>query len=477
MYTLKTLGAAVLLCIAGCTVGPDFVPQTNGAPSTWWDQRGEVPTSVTYGSEVDAHWWTRLGDPVLTSLIGRLAAENLDLQQATERVLQGRAQRQVVAAEGLPHLDANLSYDRVRASPTGLLALYTPAPGAPLEINLYEQGLSSSWELDLFGRVRRAVEAAQANTQALNETRHGVALMAVADLAQDYIELRGTQRLEEITRDNLGNVQKNVELVHDRYTNGVGTTLDIANAEAQRSTISAILPQLAAQEARLINAIGLLLAQPPRALEPELSAHTSTLSPPVIPVGLPGDLARRRPDIREAEARLHAATARTGVAVASFYPDIRLTGTAGTQALQFGQFYNGHSVTFGVGPAIDLPIFEGGQLRGTLHLRESEQRQAAIGYRETVLKAWQETDDAMTAYDLARKRRADVSDAVARNTDALAAARQRYSEGAADFLNVIAAEDALLDGSRALTDADTGIAKAFIAVYRTLGGGWDTIAP
>ena len=302
--------------------------------------------------------------------------------------------------------------------------------------------------------------------------------MAVADLAQDYIELRGTQRLLVITRDNLLNAEKNAALVRNRYANGVSTTLDIANAEAQRATIESTLPNLRAQEARLINAVGLLLAQPPRALAAELAPVAAQPSVPLtVPIGVPSGLARRRPDVREAEARLHAATAQTGVAVASFYPDVRLTGSAGTESLQFGHTFDLHSAFFSVGPTLDLPIFEGGRLRGTLHLRESQQRQAALAYQQTVLKSWQEVDDALTAYSEAKRRRSALAEAVQQNTAALAAARQRYIEGVVDFLNVIAAENALLDSSRTLTNADTQIASDLVVLYRSLGGGWEAVAP
>ncbi|MFC0407225.1 efflux transporter outer membrane subunit [Roseomonas elaeocarpi] len=468
--------------LAGCTVGPDFVPPANQAPSRWWGQDGRQgvssPAGITYGAAVDARWWMGLGDPVLSALVERLAAENLDLMQATERVQQGRAQRKVVASEGLPHIEAHDSYERMRSSPTGPSSLFEKVPGAPREYDDWRDSLGASWELDLFGRVRRAVEAETANTEALDEARHGIALMAVADLVQNYIQLRGVQRLLAITGDNLANARKNVGLVRDRFANGVSTTLDIANAEAQRATIQASLPQLRTEEAQLVNAIGLLLGQPPRALEDELSRSLpQPVVPPAIPVGLPADLARRRPDVREAEARLHAATAQTGFAVASFYPDVRLMGNAGTESLQFGRTFDLHSAFFSVGPSIDLPIFEGGRLRGTLRLRESQQRQAAISYRETVLRAWNEVDNALTAFEQARRRRDDVAEAVKQNTRALTAARQRYVEGTVDFLNVIAAENAVLESSRSLAETDTRIAVAFVAIYRSLGGGWETIAP
>ena len=475
--------AAVLLAavLGGCTVGPDFIRPLVEAPARWWgstDQAAGVGSTFTYGGTVDTAWWRSFRDPVLSSLVDRLAAQNLDLQAAAERVQQGRAQRRVVASEGLPHLDANGLYDRLRGSPTGPISLFQAVPNAPLEFDLWQDSLSSSWELDLFGRVRRAVEAERANTEAAIEARHGVALMAVSDLAQDYLQLRGTQTLEAVTRDNLVNAQRNAALVRNRFANGVSTTLDIANAEAQRATIAGSLPPLRAQEAQLINAIGLLLAQPPRALAAELARPAARVAiPPAVPVGLPGELARRRPDVREAEARLHAATAQTGVAVASFYPDVSLTGMAGTQSLQFTRTFDLHSSFFSIGPTIDLPIFEGGRLRGTLSLRKSQQRQAAIEYQSTVLRAWQDADDAMTAYQQAQLQRSKVAEAVRQDLAALAAARQRYAEGVVDFLNVIAAENGVLQGQSSLANADTQIGIDLVGLYRAMGGGWQIAGP
>ncbi len=468
------------LALGGCTVGRDFVRPVVEAPRRWWgaDDKQDSGGPVTYGGVVDPTWWTSFGDSELSSLVTRLAAQNLDLQSAAERVRQGRAQRRIVESEGLPHLDANGSYARTRDSLTGPISLFQFVPNPPKDFDVWQDSLSASWELDLFGRVRRAVESERANTEAAVEARHGVALMAVSDLAQDYLQLRGTQALEAVTQANLVNAVRNVALVHNRFANGVSTTLDIANAEAQRATIEASLPQLHTQEARLINAIGTLLALQPRALAAELAQPAVRPAiPPTVPAGLPGELARRRPDVREAEARLHAATAQTGVAVASFYPDVRLMGQGGTQSLQFTETFNLHSSFFSIGPTIDLPIFEGGRLRGTLKLRESQQRQAAIDYQSTVLRAWQDADDAITAYQQSRQRREKVSEAVTQDVAALAAARQRYAEGLVDFLNVIGAENGVLQGQSSLADADTQIGVNLVGVYKALGGGWQVADP
>jgi NodT family efflux transporter outer membrane factor (OMF) lipoprotein len=457
----------------GCTVGPDYQsPEIAEAPRRT-SETASV-TSQTIEGKIDPVWWRSFRDSELTSLVERLVAQNLDLKTAAERVVQSVAQRQVAVSQGLPHIEGQSLSTYNRQSPNGTLSLLTPAPGAPLEYGLFRDGVTSSWQLDLFGRVRRAVEAADADTLAAVENRHGVALAAVTELAQSYMQLRGTQNLLEIAKRNLRLVEENVELVNTRFANGVATTLDMAQARAQQATIAATLPPLRIREAELINAIGLLLGDAPRALEAEL--HRSQILPRVprkVPVGLPGTLVRRRPDVREAEARLHETTAQTGVAVANLYPDVTLNGAASVESLHLSNLFSPTSAAFAVGPSISIPIFEGGQLRGVLALRESRQREAAIFFQKTVLLAWKEVDDALTAYREAQHRRADVARSVTENKAALQAARQRYSEGAIDFLNVITAQAQLLQSENDLADSDTQIATDLVNLYRALGGGWE----
>jgi NodT family efflux transporter outer membrane factor (OMF) lipoprotein len=460
--------------LTGCTVGPDYrSPEIKEAPSRPALNGASVP-SRTVEAAVDILWWKSFRDFQLSSLVERLVAQNLDLETAAERVIQSVAQRRVAASQGLPHIEGQSSSTYNRQSPNGTLSLLTPAPGAPLEYALFHDGLTSSWQLDLFGRVRRAVEAADANTLAAVENRHGVALAAVAELAQGYMQLRGTQSRLGIAKRNLRLAEENAELVNTRFGNGVATTLDLAQARAQQATISATLPLLRSREAELINAIGLLLGDVPRALEAEL--HRPRILPRLprkVPVGLPGTLVRRRPDVREAEARLHEATAQTGVAVASFYPDVTLNGAVSVESLRLTNLFSPTSTAFALGPSVSLPIFEGGRLRGTLALSESRQREAAIFFQKTVLRSWKEVDDALTAYREAQRRRADVARSVTENQAALQAARQRYSEGAIDFLNVITTQAQLLQSENDLADSDTQIATSLVNLYRVLGGGWE----
>ena len=459
--------------LTGCAVGPDFQrPEITEAAKRTPETSG-LPSQAAEG-EVDIAWWKSFQDAELSSLVDRLAAQNLDLKTATERVAQGVAQRQVAASQGVPHIDGQSSNTYDRASPNGTLSLLTPAPGAPLTYFLFREGVTSSWELDLFGRVRRAVEAADAATLAAIENRHGVALAAIAELAQSYMQLRGIQNRLEIAKHNLKLAEQNVDLVNNRFGNGIATTLDLAQARAQQATIAGTLPALRTEEAQLINAVGILLGETPRVLEKELQRSQILPKPPRrVPLGLPGTLIRRRPDVREAEALLHEATAQTGVAVANFYPDVTLNGAASVESLRLTNLFSPNSLAFGLGPSISLPIFEGGRLRGTLALRESQQREAAIAFQKTVLQAWREVDDALTAFAEAQRRRADVARAVDQNQIALQAARQRYTEGAIDFLNVITTQAQLLQSENDLADSDTQIATDLVNLYRALGGGWE----
>ena len=462
-----------LLVLAGCTVGPDFRRPVVESPSVWGPERSDVP-SRTIADDVDPAWWGQFHDAELSALVGRLVASNLDLQAAAERIVQGRAQREVTRSMALPHIDERSEYTRNRQSPNGFVSLVTPAPGAPLEYDMWQNGLTSTWELDLFGRVRRAIEAQDAAVLASVENRRGVALAALAELADDYLRLRGVQVALGIAERNLEAARQNVKLVGDRFANGVATTLDTAQAQSQLATIAATVPPLRTQEAAAINAIGLLLAEPPRALAAELSPRAPLPAvPPAVAVGLPGALVRRRPDVREAEAQLHAATAQTGVAVADFYPDVSLTGSFELNGLKFANAFALPDRMFQVGPTLTIPIFRGGQLTGQLHLDESRQREAALAFQRTVLNAWREVDDALTAYAEAQAERIQTAEAVRQNQVALDAARQRYVAGAADFLNVIASETQLLQSENMLANSDVAIATDLVTLYRALGGGWE----
>ncbi|WP_242097175.1 efflux transporter outer membrane subunit [Sphingomonas sp. CROZ-RG-20F-R02-07] len=466
---------AAALLLGGCTVGPNFTRPQVDAPAAFGTTAADVASRTVAGT-VDIRWWDSFRDPELSSLVDRLGKQNLDLQAAAERIAQARGERDIAASQGLPRLNGQGQYQRERISPNGTASLTEPAPGAPLEFNLFRTMLSAAWELDLFGRVRRAVEAARADTEAAVEARHGLALSAIADLAQTYCQLRQLQVEEGILHRNLALADQRRALVRRRFADGVATTLEVAQVDAQGLAIAQDLPTLHAQQARLVNAIGLLLAEPPRTLAAELNAPAmQPLVPPSVPVGLPADLARRRPDVREAEARLHAATAQTGVAVASFYPDISLAGNFGFESLHLGSLFDADSRAFMAGPSIDLPIFEGGRLKGTLRIRQSQQREAAIQFRKTVLQAWHDVDNALTAYAEAQHSRAAAVATSQANARALAAADQRYRDGVTTLLDVITAQEGVLRSEDSVAQAQAQMALRLIDLYRALGGGWQAV--
>jgi NodT family efflux transporter outer membrane factor (OMF) lipoprotein len=484
------------MLLAGCTVGPNFETPEWLSPASWFARKAEPiqrPPSLPVAEPIDPDWWNLFHDPQLTALERRVAGENLDVQVATIRLTESRAQLGVVGSAQFPNLNANGSYTRQKASDVGVFANAPGALGANgasgsttgglasstlNAFDVYQVGFDASWEVDLWGRVRRSVESASASVEASAEFRRATLISSLAELARDYIQLRGNQLLLQIARDNVKTAQQNLELTQQRAAGGVTTDLDVANAAALLRTTAAEIPRIEQQISEFINAISLLLGQPPNTLQAELIKPRSVPPiPPRIPVGLPSELARRRPDIRQAEAQLHAATADIGVAVANFYPSVKLTGSLGLQSLQPWQMFNLDARNYAVGPGVTIPIFEGGQLRATLVLRKAQQQEAAVNYQKTVLGAWHEVDNALTAYQTEQARRAQLAQAVVQNQRALSLAQSRYQEGVADFLQVLTAQQNLLSSQQALALATTNVSANLVAVYKALGGGWETQMP
>ena len=277
--------------------------------------------------------------------------------------------------------------------------------------------------------------------------------------------------------DNLASAKQSAGLTNERFQGGLATDLDVANAQGQVEATAANIPQLEQQEAQSINAIGLLLGMPPAALQAELSPRKPVPPvPPKVPIGLPSELARRRPDIRQAEAQLHAATADIGTAKADFYPRITLSGSVALQALQFRNL--GWSAgTYSFGPSLTIPIFEGGRLRRTVELREAAQQEAAINYQKTVLQAFTDVDNALIAYGAEQRRRARLAAQVAQARRALNLAQNQFRQGVTDFLQVLTAQRTLLSAEQQLSDSTATVSANLVALYKALGGGWEQDFP
>jgi NodT family efflux transporter outer membrane factor (OMF) lipoprotein len=457
---------------------------------------------------IDPAWWNILHDPELTALENRVAAANLNVRLATIRLAESRSQRRITGADQFPTAQADGSYTGEKISSKGVIGLLGGSSGSagsfasqgssanglggrsggiPTGItgatsipsfSLWQYGFDASWELDLWGRVRREVEGADASVEQSADARRDALLSVVAEVARDYVQLRGTQEELRIAAENIKTAKESLDLTQARYRGGLTTELDVANAAAQLATNQANVPQLEQQRDEQINALSFLLGEGPQALRAELLTPAAVPPvPPTVPVGLPSELARRRPDIREAEDQLHAATADIGVAVADFYPKVTLDGSVGLQALRFKDLGNWGAHQYGIGPSISVPIFEGGRLRATLELRKTQQQEAALSYQQTVLQAWHDVDNALTAYNAEQRRRDALAVSVDQNRNALNLSRERYRQGVADFLNVLDTERSLLSAQLQLAESTTTVSTNVVQLYKALGGGWETTFP
>lgn len=466
----RALLSLALLGLGACSVGPDFRTPQAQLPDSW----EIIPGSETsVGGAVDSRWWQQLGDTQLTSLVERAAKSNLDVRTASNRLDQSRVLRQVTGSQQYPGVSTSSGYQRDRSSQKGLVDPSGRNGESPYEV--WTATLDASWEVDLWGRVRRNVEAADADMQLTAAQRDGVLLSIAAETATDYIRLRGVQAQLTVARQNLEIARQSADLTRIRFENGVTTNLDTSNAAAQVSTIEATLPILQAQQDGLVNALSYLLGEPPRALNAELREVKAIPHPaPDVPLGLPSELAQRRPDIQQSEAALHRATAQIGAAQADFYPRVSLGASMGFQALNGSDLGAWNSRQWSYGPSLYLPIFQGGRLTGTLELRKRQEQEAALNYQRVVLGAWHEIDNAMTDYAAQKQHYAALQQAVQHNTDALDTARDRYKQGATDFINVLAVQRALLTTQNELVQSAAQAAVERVHLYKALGGGWPT---
>ena len=450
-----------LLCSAGCMVGPDYHAPQYPLPKAWSGSATSQPVAIT-------NWWTKFNDATLDSLIVRAIATNLDLKIAESRVRQARAQRGVTAADFWPGVNANGSYSRQGGG-------NNPTASAG---NLYQAGLDASWELDIFGGTRRGIEAADADIVASIENRRAALVSLQAEVALNYLNLRGFQRQIAIARDNVVAQERSADYARKRYLGGLNSRLDVANAEAQVATTQAQIPVLETAVRQTIYALSVLLAHEPAALTAELGPDAPIPStPPEVPVGLPSDLLRRRPDIRQAEAQLHGATARIGVATADLFPKFSLTGSLGTSGSTPSALVKWDNRTYAFGPNVSWAIFDAGRIRANIRVQNEVEEQALLGYQKTVLTALNDVESALVAYVKEQQHRQALNAAVTSNQQAVELALRLYTEGQTDFLNVLTAQRSLYAAQDALVQSERSVATNLIALYKALGGGWEMEPP
>ncbi len=495
---VRLLPGALLALLCGCTVGPDFRQPSVWSPTSWFASRPVVPASyeasLPVAQPIDPAWWKLLGDDKLTALEERVASQNLNVRLYTVRLAESRAQLRLSSVNLFPQINGQARYQRDQISQKeiqrGLSSIGGALPASLAgsasgfgstqvpPIDLWSDGIDSSYELDLWGRVRRTVEAADAALEASTDARRNALLSALAEVARDYVQLRGNQELLRIARENLATEQQSLVLTRQRSSGGLGTDLDVAQAAAQVESTRSQLPQLEQQVQQGINALSLLLGEGPGALRAELEAPGPVPPvPPRVPIGLPSELVRRRPDIRQAEATLHSATAQVGVAVASFYPSVTLSANLTFTALQFRDLGFWSNKGYTLGPNVTIPIFQGGQLRGQLALNNAQQQEAATNYQQTVLQAWHDVDNALIAYGAEQTRRDALQRSVEQNQRALVLARDRYTQGLSDFLNVLTQERSVLAAQQQLADSIVTETQNLVQLYKALGGGWEQSFP
>jgi len=495
-FTCNAVAAAALaLVVGGCAVGPDHKPSESRAPADWstWHggshallgvERRAAPATAS----IAPGDWKAFNDPVLDRLQAMVLAAGPDLQTAALRFAQSRVQRATAAAQRGPQVNASAGVTRQRQSESGAATRMIDALGSSVAnkeqlirtlsepYDLYQAGFDASWEIDLWGRVRRAVEAADADAAASAAMLRQAELSVQAELARNYFELRGTQRELRIARADIAAAVESLELVQARADGGLVTDLDPVRQRTLLAELRARIPSLLQQEADAMNRITLLIGASPGTLSTELAdaATDGTGDAPPLPdlaLGLPADLARRRPDIAAAEAQLHAATARVGVAVADLYPRITLGAGFGYESVGSERFGDWGSRQWHVGPTLSLPIFDNGRRRSTVDLRELQQQEAAVAFQQTVLKAWHEIDSALNAYSAERQRHTELIERERQSRDALTLAHARHANGLTDFGVELDARRALLQARRDHAQSTSRLSVSLVGVYKVLAGG------
>jgi NodT family efflux transporter outer membrane factor (OMF) lipoprotein len=449
--------------LSGCTVGPNYKPQETAMPDSWVPPTSQPTTrqSVATSEPADvAQWWTVFNDPMLQQLIDRAIQSNLDLKQAEARIRQARASRGVAKADELPRLDFSGDYRRTSASDHST--------------DLFRAGLDATWEMDIFGGIRRNVEAADADVQFAVEDYRDVMVTLTAEVALNYIDLRGFQREIDIANRNLDSQRHSLSIVQQLKRVGLVGGLDIANAEAQVHTTESAIPLLEQNARQAMYNLGVLLGQQPSSLLVELTPVTDIpATPPRVPIGLPSELLLRRPDIRRAEAAIHAATARIGVATADLFPKFTLTGGLSTQGSKISSHFNWNNSLWSIGPGVSWPVFDAGRIQSNIALRTAIQQELLFGYERSVLIAVQEVENALIAYEKEQQRYESLVGAVDSNRRAVQYSTELYQQGQTDFLNVLNAQRSLLLTEDALVQSERTMTTNLVSLYKALGGGWE----
>jgi NodT family efflux transporter outer membrane factor (OMF) lipoprotein len=456
----------VLQAAAGCAVGPNYEPPRTDAPDLW---HVELMRGLAEGEGNLETWWVAFDDPTLTSLIERARQGSLDIYQAVARVDEARARRGIARGEWFPGFDSSSSYERNRISEEVFEAL----PPGTRTSNLWSTGLDASWEVDFFGRIRRSVESATAGLQSSVEDYRDVLVSVSAEVGTTYVEVRTLQERIRLAELNVRNQRSTLQLVIDRNRAGLVGDLDVRQAEQNLARTESFIPTFRSELAAAIHRLGVLLGDRPSTLFAELGPQAPIPRPPdEILVGVPANLLRQRPDVRQAERALAAQTAQIGVAKADLYPRFTLVGTFALEATDFTKWFTGDAFSYGFGPAVRWNLFDGGRVRANVQAQEALTEQALIGYEQTVLVAMEEVENALVAFVQENDRRDALQRSVVASVAATDLVKTLYRTGLTDFQNVLDTQRTQFQEQDTLAQSEGFVTQNLIEVYRALGGGW-----
>jgi NodT family efflux transporter outer membrane factor (OMF) lipoprotein len=467
------------LLLAGCEVGPDYqkpdtpMPASFGAPS-----QTDAPLSLPVAQSVDlSQWWRQFNDVEMESLITRALAQNPDLLTAQSRVRESREQEIIAGAAALPQVNARADTIQAHSGSNALGSLMggqsSSSSSGGTNLHLYSVGFDATWEIDVFGGTRRAVEAAAAGTEAAQwQVRDGEVTLT-AEIAADYVQLRADQALLAILADQEKSQAAVLALTIAKAHAGFVTELDVNLQRQLVVSTQAERPPLIADVFAMRHAIAVLLGQQPGVLDAELEASRPLPPiPPRLPVGLPSDLLRSRPDIRIAERQLGQATAEVGVATADLYPKFNLLGAVTSASMGIGGLFNSSSITAGGFGGISWPIFQGGQIHATIRSKQEQEQQAYYAYQKAVLGGIQNAEDALIRYQTEQQRFIALESAVKTARASTALALQQYKTGFVTYINVLQAQSTELTADDNLAQSRAALTGNLVSLYKALGGGW-----
>lgn len=464
----------VAMLLTACAVGPDYRQPQVTVPAQWSET---TPTSAAYRSD----WWQTFNDPLLNALIAEAATANPDIQQAAARIRDARAQQTMAIAAALPTINSKSNLSR-RSNNSSSGAGNSSATGnagggfgiGNQIINIFQAGFDAQWELDVFGGVRRGIEAAEATVDAQVEDRRDVLVTLQGEVARLYVQLRANQQLLAVARQQLLYQQQTLTLIQVRQQAGLAAELEVAQQQTLTTTTAARPPLYETVIRQTLHALSVLLGQQPDALTARLGEARPLPVADAAIANLPSELLRRRPDIRRSERQLAAATAQIGVATAELYPKFNLAAFLGIQNTRITDI-SPLGKSWSAAASISMPIFNWGKLQANIRSKEAQQEELLLNYRSTVLAALRDVEDALVAYTQENLRRQALADAVSASALTVQLAGERYDKGLTAFTDVLSSQRSLLDAQSSLVESQAQTAEHLIALYKALGGGWESL--